>query len=60
MSNRDAVIEIIRRMPEDISISEIISELSVRQKVDEGLRELDSGRGIPHEEVKQELSRWRN
>jgi predicted transcriptional regulator len=57
MSNRDAVIEIIRRMPEDISISEIISELSVRQKVDEGLRELDSGRGIPHEEVKRELSR---
>jgi len=60
MSTRDTVIEMIRRMPESSSISEIIAELSVRQKIDEGLRELESGDGIPHEEVKQELARWRD
>ena len=59
MSTRDAVIELIRRMPESSSISEIMAELSVRQKIDDGLQELESGAGIPHEEVKRELSRWR-
>ncbi|HEY2252028.1 MAG TPA: hypothetical protein VGH74_13240 [Planctomycetaceae bacterium] len=60
MSTRDTVIEIIKRMPEGSSISEIIAELSVRKQIDEGLRELESGDGIPHEEVKRELSRWRD
>ena len=60
MSTRDTVIEMIKRMPESSSISEIIAELSVRQKIDEGLRELELGGGIPHEEVKREQFRWRD
>lgn len=60
MSTRDTVIELIKRMPESSSISEIIAELHVRQKIDEGLRELESGDGISHDEVKQELARWRD
>lgn len=58
MSTRDAVIEMIKRMPESSSIPEIIAELYVRQKVDEGLRQLDEGQGIGHDDVKREFSRW--
>lgn len=38
--------------------SPIMSELYFRQKVDEGLRQLDAGEGIEHEEAKRRLAKW--
>ena len=57
-SVKDQVIEMIRSLPEEISIDDIMAELYFRLKVDAGLRELDEGKGIPHAEVKEQLSRW--
>lgn len=58
MSTKDAVVEMIRRMPEDVTVSEIMEELYVRRKIEEGLQQLDAGQGIPHEEVKRRLAKW--
>jgi predicted transcriptional regulator len=58
MSTKDSVIEMIRRMPDDTTVSDIMAELYLRQKIDEGLRQLDAGQGIEHEEVKKRLARW--
>jgi predicted transcriptional regulator len=58
MSTKDAVIEMIRQMPDDVTVPDIMAELYVRQKIDAGLRQLDAGEGIDHEEVKRRLSRW--
>lgn len=30
----------------------------VRQKIEIGLRQIENGESIPHEEIKQRLSRW--
>jgi len=48
----------IKRMPEESSVSDILAELYVGQKVDEGLRQLDAGGGIPHDEVVKRMSKW--
>jgi hypothetical protein len=37
---------------------ELLAELNFRQKVDEGLRQLDAGEGIEHEEARRKLGRW--
>ena len=58
MSTKEAVIEMIRQMPDDVTVPDIMAELYVRQKIDAGLRQLDAGEGIDHEEVKRRLSRW--
>ncbi len=58
MSTKEAVIELIRRLPDDVSVVDIMAELHVRQKVDEGLRQLDAGQGIDHEQVKERMARW--
>ena len=58
MTTKEAVLEMIQRMPEDVSVPDIIAELYLRQKVDEGLRQLDAGEGVPHEEAKRRLSQW--
>jgi len=55
---KEQVIEIIQQMPSDTNVSDIMAELYFRQKVDEGLKELDSGKGIPHKEVKGRLKKW--
>jgi hypothetical protein len=58
MSTKEAVIEMIQRMPDGVTVPDIIAELYVRQKVDEGLRQLDAGQGIPDDEAKKRLGRW--
>ncbi len=52
------VIDMIQRLPEDVSIGDILEEIYFRLKVDEGLRELDEGKGIPHAEIEARLPRW--
>lgn len=58
MTTKETVIELVQSLPEDVSFDEIMYHLYVRQKVESGLEELDSGRGVPHEEVKQSMERW--
>jgi hypothetical protein len=55
---KDQVIEMIRSLPEESSVDDIMAELYFRLKVDAGIKELDEGKGIPHEQVKERLSRW--
>jgi hypothetical protein len=58
MSTKDAVIEMIRKMPDDATVPDIMAELYVRQKIDEGLQQLDANEGISHEEAKRSLAKW--
>jgi predicted transcriptional regulator len=58
MSAKEAVLEMIRKMPDDVTEEDILYELYVRQRIKEGLRQLDAGEGIPHEEAMKRLSRW--
>jgi hypothetical protein len=54
-SIKQSVIEMIERLPENASVEDIMAELHLKQKVDEGLRQLDAGEGIEHEEAKRRL-----
>lgn len=58
MTTKEKVIKMIKELPDDITISDIMAELYFRQNVDEGLKELDEGKGISHEEAKKQLDRW--
>lgn len=55
---KEDVIRIIRHMPEDIDIADIMAELYFKYKVDTGLKELDSGKGISHKQAKKRLEKW--
>ncbi|MBI5525904.1 MAG: hypothetical protein HY897_06175 [Deltaproteobacteria bacterium] len=55
---KNAVIRMIETLPENSSVEDIIAELYFRLKVDAGLKELDEGKGVPHDEVKMRLERW--
>ena len=55
MGVKEKVIKMIEELPEDIIVSDIMAELYFRQSVDEGLKELDEGKGISHEEAKKRV-----
>jgi predicted transcriptional regulator len=55
---KQQVIQMIQSLPEEISIDDIMAELYFKLQVDAGLKELDAGKGIPHEEVEKRMSRW--
>ncbi|MBI5407090.1 MAG: hypothetical protein A3G93_03720 [Nitrospinae bacterium RIFCSPLOWO2_12_FULL_45_22] len=55
---KEQVIHMIQSLPEDSTIDDIMAELYFKLQVDAGLKELDEGKGIPHEEVKKRMSRW--
>jgi predicted transcriptional regulator len=55
---KEEVIRMIQNMPQDASIEDIMAELYFRYQVDEGLKQLDEGKGIPHEDVEKRMERW--
>jgi predicted transcriptional regulator len=48
----------IEQMSSDASLEDIMYELYFRQRVDRGLQELDDGKTISHQEVKQGIAKW--
>jgi hypothetical protein len=58
VTRKDEILEIIRRLPDDVTLPEIISAFQLYLKVDQGLREIEAGRGIPHEQARARLQKW--
>ncbi|MCD5406515.1 MAG: hypothetical protein LRZ99_02345 [Desulfotomaculum sp.] len=56
---KQQVIEMIQNLPENVTVDDIMAKLYFKLQVDAGLKELDEGKGIAHEEVEKRLSRWR-
>lgn len=55
---KEDVIELIRRLPDNVTLPDIMEELYVRQKIERGLSQLDNGQGMTTDEAKQRLRRW--
>jgi predicted transcriptional regulator len=58
MSNKDIVIDLIGRLPEDATLLEIAKEIEFVAGVREGFAQLDRGEGVPLEEVEKQLASW--
>jgi len=54
-SAKDAARRLIEQLPEQATWDDIMYELYVKQKIEEGLADIEAGRTIPHEQVKAEL-----
>jgi hypothetical protein len=58
IKEKDQVIEMIRALPDESTVDDIMEELYFRMQVDRGVKELDEEKGIPHQDVRNRLSRW--
>ncbi len=60
MSTKEEVIKLIKDLPDTATLEDIMRELYVRAKIDKGIQELDTGKAVSHEKVKEKLGKWLN
>jgi len=58
MSDKDVVIETIRRMPEVAALEQISEEIAILAAIRKGEAAADAGRVTPRGEVRQKLASW--
>jgi len=58
MSNRELVIDLVNKLPEDTSLEEIARKIAFISGVNEGLAESERGEGISIEEAKRQIDIW--
>jgi predicted transcriptional regulator len=58
MSDKQSVLEAIRRLPDEVSFREIRDEIEFLAAVREGEQQADQGRLIPLEQMEKNLQSW--
>jgi len=56
MSNRDIAIDLIQKLPENVSLHDIAREIEFIAGVREGFEQMERGEGVPADEVKKDGS----
>ena len=57
MKAKDTVRDLLNRLPDDVTLEDVLYHLYVLQAIDRGLADVDAGRTIPHEQVAEEMRR---
>jgi hypothetical protein len=58
MTTKDALLDIVQKLPDDVSLEGVMEELLLRKKVEEGRKDIREGNTLTQEQVRQELQRW--
>jgi predicted transcriptional regulator len=57
-TEKDTIIEMIKNLPNDATMEDIIEAIYVRKKIEKGLKDSEEGRLFTHEEAKERLAKW--
>ncbi|MEJ2250810.1 MAG: hypothetical protein P8Y70_20050 [Candidatus Lokiarchaeota archaeon] len=57
-TEKDTIIEMIKTLPDDTTMEDIIEAIYVRQKIEKGLKDSEEGKLFTHEEAKERLAKW--
>ena len=55
---KDSVISMLKDMPENVTLEDIMEYLYVKQKILKGQKQLESGQFYTHEEAKEIMAKW--
>ncbi len=58
MTSKEIALKTIEHLPEDASWEDIQERINFVAGVRKGLRELDEGKGVPHDKVREEFAEW--
>ena len=57
-TQKENIIQMIKKLPDDISLEDIIEVIYVRQKIEKGLKDSKEGNLYTNEEAKELLEKW--
>ena len=55
MTNKEKILDVIHRLPDEVSIDRAIDELFLLQKIETGLKQAEAGDTLTHQEFKKQL-----
>jgi hypothetical protein len=58
MSNRQIAIDLLEKLPEDMSLTDMAREIEFVAGIRDGFDQLERGEGIPIENVRELMSSW--
>jgi predicted transcriptional regulator len=58
MSNKELVIEAVRKMPDEATLDDISEEIAIFAAIRRGEKDANEGKLVPHEEAMRRLSKW--
>ena len=58
MLTKDKVRQTIDRLPESFTVDQIVEELVILNRIEEGLKDIEEGRVFTTDQVKKELKTW--
>jgi len=58
MLTKDKVRKTIDRLPDNFTVDQLVEELVVLSKIEEGLKDVEKGRVFTTDQVKKELKTW--
>jgi hypothetical protein len=57
-NNKKTVISLVKKLPENSTLEDIMEHLYVKQKILKGQRQLETGQFYTHEEAKEIMKEW--
>jgi predicted transcriptional regulator len=58
MSDKEAALEAVRKLPETATLEEISEDVAILAALQRGKDAAEAGRVVSHEDVKQQLASW--
>jgi predicted transcriptional regulator len=58
MTTKEIAMQTIDKLPNEAVYDDILHALYINAKFEHGVKEIQEGKGIPHEEAKERLSKW--
>jgi predicted transcriptional regulator len=55
---KDKVLDTIKALPQEFELDELLEKLIFIDKVDSGLAQVEQGKVIPHDKVKEAVKKW--
>ena len=55
---KTTVINLLNELPKEFSFDEFLERLIVIEKIDAGLKDLNEGKTVSHQEAKKMISKW--
>ncbi len=57
-TEKENIIEMLKNLPDDVSMEDIIEAIYVRKRIEKGLKDSEEGNLYTHEEAKELLKKW--
>ncbi len=58
MSTKEMAKNVIDKLPDEADMDDIIHALGIRSKFERGIKEIEDGKGVSHEEARKIMRSW--